>query len=354
MDIVLAILALGLLIVVHELGHYICAVRTGMQVDRFSVFGIGPAIVKLGHYRGTELVIGAIPFGAYVQIRGMEAEDDGEIDAAAAQSSPESSPNFRDKPLWARFVVLAGGPLANYLAASMILFGVFTSAGVRGPNEAVVIDEVAEPSAAFDGGLRPGDEIVELGEVAIEPAAGTRSVATASEQYLGQTVDIVVRRDGELLTRSVTLPDEPPALGIWFSLRASRVAVGVGEAALRAVEQPIEVTGQQLGALYLLATGQLEADLEGPVGIVKHIARSAESGLIAFLSMAAFISTLLGMFNLLPLPALDGGRMSFLVYEGLMRRPANRRVEDMVHGIGMIALLALIALVTIGDLRGGP
>lgn len=352
MDIFLAIVALCLLIVIHELGHYICAVRTGMYVDRFSVFGIGPAIVKLGRYRGTEFVIGAIPFGAYVQIRGMEAEDEKKEEAEPPAEEPTESPNFRDKPLSSRFLVLAGGPAANYLAASLILFGVFVTAGANGPVEAVQIDRFAEVSAARDAGLEQGDEIIRVGDVVIDPKAGTRSVGLATEPYLGQTVDVTVRRHGEAVTHSVTLPEEPPALGIWYKLRSSRQEVGVGEAAWLAAKRPVEITGQQLGALYLLATGQLEARLEGPVGIVRHIARSAESGLIAFLGMAAFISTLLGMFNLLPLPALDGGRMTFLLFEVIARRRASSRVEEMVHGIGMLALLALLALVTIGDLSG--
>lgn len=349
MDIVLAIFALGLLIVIHEFGHYLAAVKTGMKVDRFSVFGIGPAIVRLGHYKGTEYVIGAIPFGAYVLIRGMEAEDEGE---QRAGPPPPDSPNFRDKPLWARFLVLAGGPLANYLAAIVILFGVFTVAGVKGPIEAAEVERFAEVSAARDGGIQVGDELLAIGDHEIDPSKASTEVASASEQYLGKTVDIVVQRGGERVTVPVTLPDEPPGLGLWFTLRATRQPVGVGEAAVLSVRQPVEITARQLEGLYKLVTGQLKADIEGPVGIVRHIARSAESGVIAFLSMSAFISTLLGMFNLLPLPALDGGRMTFLVYEALARKPANRRVEEMVHGIGMLALLALIALVTIGDIRG--
>jgi len=352
MDIFLAIVALCLLIVIHELGHYLGAVRTGMYVDRFSVFGIGPPILKLGRYRGTEFVIGAIPFGAYVQIRGMEPEDDKKTESEAPGDDPTESSNFRDKPLSSRFLVLAGGPVANYLAASVILFGVFVTAGANGPVEAVQIDRFAEVSAARDAGFEQGDEIIRVGDIEIDPTAGTKSVGLATEPYLGQTVDVTVHRNGETVTHSVTLPQEPPALGIWYKLRSSREQVGVAEAAWLAATRPIEITGQQLGALYLLATGQLEARLEGPVGIVRHIARSAESGLIAFFGMAAFISTLLGMFNLLPLPALDGGRMTFLLFEFISRRRASSRVEEMVHGIGMLALLALLALVTIGDLSG--
>src|SRR5690606_28379201 len=126
-----------------------------MKVDRFSVFGIGPAIVKLGTWRGTEFVIGAIPFGAYVLIRGMEPEED---DSGGFRSRPDpSSHNFRDKSLGARALVLAGGPLANYVTAIVLYFGVFTLAGLRGPVESVEIASFHEDSAAQAAGLEVGD-----------------------------------------------------------------------------------------------------------------------------------------------------------------------------------------------------
>src|SRR5262245_925667 len=138
MSIFAAIVALCVVIIIHEGGHYLAAVWTGMKVDRFSVFGIGPTVVRLGTWRGTEFVISAIPFGAFVLIRGMEPADEGDLAserdaidddawakamaAAKGSEAPKASPNFRDKPLWARAAVLAGGPVANYLTAMLIFF----------------------------------------------------------------------------------------------------------------------------------------------------------------------------------------------------------------------------------------
>ena len=347
-EIVVAIVALCVVIIVHELGHFLAAIWTGMKVDRFSVFGIGPSILKLGTWRGTEFVIGAIPFGAYVLIHGMEPEDP---DAPPRPAARERSSNFRDKPLWARMTVIAGGPVANYLLAILLLLGIYTIAGVRGPVERISVDAFAETSAAQTAGLQIGDELVQIGEREIDPTLGSAGVNEAAKPHLGEDVDIVVRREGELSTHTAHFPAEGPALGVTLFLHSERQPVGFGTALSRASTEPFVASATQLHALYQLATGKLKADMQGPVGIVREIARSADAGIIPFVTTAALISTLLGMFNLLPLPALDGGRLAFLGFEAVARRRANPRVEELVHGYGMLALLALILLVTVGDVR---
>lgn len=348
-EIVVAIVALCVVIIVHELGHFLAAVFTGMKVDRFSVFGIGPSILKLGTWRGTEIVIGAIPFGAYVLIHGMEPEDP--LTPPRTTPAPKDSPNFRDKPLLSRIAVIAGGPVANYLLAIALLLGIYTMAGVRGPVEQISVDAFASESSAQAAGLEIGDELVQIGEHPIDPALGSAGVNEAAKAYLGQDVDIVVRRAGELSTHAAHFPEEGPALGVTLFLHSERQPVAFGEALGRASTEPFIASAAQLRGLYQLATGKLKADMQGPVGIVREIARSADAGIIPLVTTAALISTLLGMFNLLPLPALDGGRLVFLGYEAVARRRANPRVEELVHGYGMLALLALILLVTVGDVR---
>ncbi|MEM6990232.1 MAG: site-2 protease family protein [Myxococcota bacterium] len=355
MSVVVAIIALCVVIILHEFGHYIAAVKTGMKVDRFSVFGIGPPILKLGTWRDTEFVISAIPFGAYVLIRGMEPEDNDEAAARKAAGGPAAdSVNFRDKPLWARAVVLLGGPAANYLSAMVILFGVFTVAGVRGPHEHLIVSGFGKTSSAQQAGMLLDDELIAIDGQAIEPAKGVPGVNALTGPSRGKTVEVTVRRQGALETLQVEIPEAGAALGIGFQT-APRYAVAVGEAVTKAVSEPIVVTGQQLsalgGALAGLFRGGGAPELGGPVAIVDHIADRARTGLIPFLTTTAFISTLLGMFNLLPMPALDGGRLAFLGYEAVARRRASARIEEYVHGYGMFALLALIAVVTVGDFR---
>lgn len=366
MSIVVAIVALCIVIIIHEAGHYLAAVWTGMKVDRFSVFGIGPTIVKLGTWRGTEFVISAIPFGAFVLIRGMEISDEERafagdpveedawakaVAAAKGDAAPKKAPssNFRDKPLWARAAVLAGGPIANYIAAMVLLFGLFATAGGQGPATRVEVTDLAKDMPAAAAGMKTGDRIVSIAGTAIDPAAGVGPVIEVIKAHPGEAIEVTVLRDGQELTQTLT-PNDKGKIGAVLAPTGDRVPMGVGEAAIKAVQGPLLLSKQQLTRLYLYVTGQLDAELSGPVGIVKGIASSIERGLIAFVITAANISALLGLFNLLPLPALDGGRLSFLLYEALARRRARPRVEELVHGYGMLALLALIAVVTLREI----
>lgn len=365
MSIVAAIVALCVVIILHEMGHYLAAVWTGMKVDRFSVFGIGPAIVNLGTWRGTEFVISAIPFGAYVLIRGMEpdpSEDDGpavdadEIDddawakARAANRAEAASHNFRDKPLWARALVLAGGPVANYLTAMVLFFAVYMMAGVPGPADRVEITQVNDNQPAAAAGLEVGDRLVTVGDLSVDPSQSTQVVIDVIKAHPAMPLEVTLIRDGQTLVKTLE-PSDEGKIGAGLAPKSDPQPVGAATAAGLAIERPIVITRLQLVGLYKWATRQIDAEMQGPARIVKHIATSIESGLVSFLKMAALISTLLGMFNLLPLPALDGGRLTVLGYEALSRKRASARIEEMVHGYGMLALLVLIALVTVGDIR---
>lgn len=346
-EILTAIITISVLIIIHEFGHYFCAVSTGMKVDRFSVLGIGPVVARLFTYKGTEFVISAIPFGAYVHIVGMEPEDEPEDG-----QPPDSDPTlFRNRPLWARMLTIVGGPLANYLTASLLIFSVLSIAG----NRDVVTMEVSAVQAetAKTAGFNVGDELVKIADLPVTGDEPFDKISSATGSHKGETVAVVVRRDKAEVELSVPISD----VGL--------IGVGLveGEVILSpaslthslsmAVKHPINITKKQLKGLYLLVTGQIDAKVSGPVGIVKEIAKSAEKGWTDLLFFAAAISTLLGLFNLLPLPALDGGRLVFLFYELIARRPANRKVEEMIHGIGMLALLALILYVTIvNDILG--
>ena len=353
-EILTAILVISALIIIHEFGHYVCAVATGMKVDRFSVLGIGPVVARLFTYKGTEFVISAIPFGAYVHIVGMEAEDEGD----AAKPRPAGTPPpeeerhyFRNRPLWARMLTILGGPLANYLTASLILFVLLAVSG----NKTVLAMDVdsVQSSTAQEAGLAPGDRLLRIGErEVIGPDAHGR-ITAATGEHKGETVPIAVRRGDEELVLQV-----PISAGgmIGIGLAEGEVKFGpasLGHAAKMAVKGPFELTREQLKGLYYLIAGKVDAKLSGPVGIVREIAKSAKKGARDLFFFAFKISTLLGLFNLLPLPALDGGRLVFLGYELVARRPADRKVEEMIHGIGMLLLLGLILYVTVvNDILG--
>lgn len=351
LDYATAALALCVVIMLHEGGHYVTAVWSGMKVDRFSVFGIGPAILKLGTWRGTEFVISAVPFGAYVLIRGMEAEEE----PPPPGTSPDpGSFNFRDKPIAKRALTIAGGPIANYIVAFVTFFAVFSIYGVKQPPQAIAISTFGDDSPAQAAGAEVGDQLVRIADIDIDPALRGNDVSPAATAHRGETIAMLVRRDGQELELQLAVPtgDAPPLSVQMEGIGSDRADVPLGTAITAAFEQPIEMSILQLQGLKKLVTGEVSRkNVSGPVGIVKAVAGAAALGVPDFLEMVAVISTLLGLFNLLPLPALDGGRLTFLAYEAVAKRRASPRIEEAVHGYGMLLLLGLILLVTIGDIQ---
>lgn len=337
--------------IVHEFGHYWCARRAGMYVDRFSIFGIGPVLFKLFERDGCEFVISAIPFGAYVHIVGMESEEHAPEDENGQPilEAPEGYKNFRDSSLPARIAAIIGGPAANYLAGMALAIGIFAGYGVTSVT-GTEVSSFAENSPAKAAGLQEGDVFLKVAGQDIPGKNASSRLVESSSAHLGETVDVVVQRGENTLTLPVTLNKEAPALGVGLMPITENESLPLGESVIRGIKWPFQTTARMLGDLKDAITGKSKGEVSGPVGIVSVIAdNSGDSQRL--LRIVAMISVALGMFNLLPLPALDGGRLLFLFIETVMRRPLNRKVEDMVHSFGMIGLLLFIGYVTIGDVK---
>jgi regulator of sigma E protease len=342
--IAVTVLAFGLLIVIHELGHYLAARWSGMRVERFSV-GFGPVIWS--RRRGdTEWAVSAIPLGGYVKIAGMAP---GEEIAADDRSA------YSHQPAWRRFLVILAGPAMNYLLAVVLAAGLIATLGLREPDSTSTIGDVIGGGAAERAGLRPGDRIV---AAAGAPIAGWTALVTAVRAHPGQDLSLEVERPGEPpgsppVTRTVTIrPDDSGGIGkagIGPHLRA--VQAGPAEAVAMAFQKTNDKAGEILGGLGQVVTRKQKAELQGPLGIAQEMTRSARAGVAPFLMMVWLISLMLAIFNFLPLPALDGGRLVFLVYEIVARRPVNQKAEAVIHTVGFLALLALLLGVTVfGDL----
>lgn len=356
----LGILGVSLLIVIHEFGHYLCARATGMRVDRFSVIGIGPVVWRLGTWKGTEFVISAIPFGAYVHIVGMEAGDD------PAQTLPPIKPDdpppvqyakddpylYRNRPVWARMLAILGGPLANYAAATVLFFALFASIGHRELVSMRANAEIGETAKA--AGVQAGDELVSIAGQDVTGKDPFGRIGAATRAHKGETVPVVVNRGAAPVSLEVPISAEG-RMGIGLERGEVRTTpASWGEAAMFGVTEPWVKSKQNLVAMGSLFTGETKMDqMSGPIGIVKQVARAASMGLGEYVMLMAIISSLLGLFNLLPLPALDGGRMVFMLWEAVWRRPINKNIEEMIHGYGMLALLGLILYITLrNDLLG--
>ncbi len=328
---VVAIGAISLLIALHEFGHLVVARLTGMRVERYSI-GFGPVLLRF-HLGETEYCLSAVPIGGYVRIAGM-------LPGEAEEGGPDPRA-FNHRPAWQRLLVVAAGPLTNEVLAAALVYAV-AIAGMPYTKVAAV-GEVVPGSAAAQAGLRPGDLVQRVDE---EPVSSFQDLVTAVHSHPGETVVLDVARDGGTLRLSVKL-GTPPLLGVAAPLRRY--------GPLEAVPAALAWTGRQTVGM---VTGLVDvlrhpkgAQIEGPLGTVQVAVQQSERGWQSLVFTLALISLALAVFNILPWPALDGGRLFFLLYELVARRPVNQRVETFVHAMGFLLLLGLIALVTVGDIH---
>ncbi len=336
MSIAMAIVGLALLIVLHEGGHFLVARLCGMRVERFSIgFGSPLFSFKRG---GTIYQIAPIPLGGFVQITGLNPHE--EFD----HNDPYVYPN---RPRWMRLSVLVAGPVANYLTASVLALAVFTSYGK--PTATSKVDDVNKGSPAEAVGMKAGDVLVEANGKAV---SATSPISTFVREAAGAPVTVKVLRDGQPRTFVVTArQDDKGTWLIGIKLGWVRARVPIFEAAREAVVLPFVASGEMLRGLGRMITGQEKANLSGPVGIAREMASAADRGFIDFLQLLIYLSIYLGLFNLLPLPALDGGRVLFLGINALSRRELNAKVEATVHMVGLVLLLGVFVLVTFKDIK---
>ena len=343
--ILVPVLTLSVLIIIHEGGHYLAARAFGMRVLRYSI-GFGPVLWR-HQPKGSPTVfqVAAIPFLAYVQIAGMNPLEEVDWD------DPEL---FVNKSLFARVAVIAAGPVANYLTASAIVFGlgVTNTLPPMEPIEPMVVGRVVEGSPAEEAGLQVGDVIVKGDGRAV---SNVSDLIDVTAPRAGKPTEYVVERDGTLLPAMTITPADSRGrgqIGVGAQMKKIYENIGVLESARLSFVLPFKLTIAQLKGLADMVRRRTTEGLGGPVMMGKMVAEAAAAGLPALLWMLMFMSMALGMFNLLPLPALDGGRLIFLGYELIARRRANERFEMAVHAVGILFLLGVLVLITYRDIFG--
>lgn len=341
------VVVLGILIFVHEFGHFIVARRLGVGVTTFS-FGFGP---KLAGFRwgDTEYVLSAVPLGGYVKLVG-------ESDAEEVPLEKQSE-SFHHKPVWVKMAVVFAGPLANLVFAFLVFWAVFLG-GV--PALSARIGEVLPDSPAARAGLRGGDVILRVGdrEVATweELARGIRGAAAGKELVLG------VRRGAEELTLAVK-PEIQEAKSIFGEkVHEPRIGVVAGEEIIRrelGLPAAFRRAGTETGKLVYLTVMTVvkllmrvvpSETLGGPILIAQIAGDQARQGISPFFYFLGLLSVNLGILNLFPIPILDGGHLVFFSIEALRRRPLSPHARAMAQQVGLAVILMLTALVFYNDI----
>ena len=345
---------LSLLVVLHEFGHYIVARRSGVRVNEFAV-GMGPKLLGWTSPRSGALYsLRALPIGGYCAMQG----EDGKTSEAEQQrefrdTGEAHSDNFQAKTPWTRLRIVLAGPLANFLLCFLILLFSAVAFGVQGDGAQPVVGILVPGSPAATAGIRAGDRIVELNGRAV--SNGT-ALVDAIHGSLGKKLDIVYLRNGQR-TETYAIPRLCPIPGkklgcIGFTPVPVYQRVGLGAAISASALQFWQIADQTLGSIVLLATHftQYAPQISGPIGMGQVASTVEDWGWGPYFWLGATISFALGLFNLLPIPALDGGRAAFIVAELLRGRPVDPDKEAMVHVAGFAALMALMLIVAFHDI----
>ena len=326
---------------IHELGHFLTGKMVGIYAEEFSI-GMGPRLLK---YEGKETVysLRALPIGGYVKFLG---EDD-------SCNNPRA---FNNVAVWKRFLVVASGALMNFLFAIVLLSILFSTHGIYVPLPTIA--NVEKDSPAHIAGIEKDDEIVSIDNIDITNIDVEDAVVTIRDvlnEKGSKPVDIKVLRQGEQHSFNIIPRYNEDAqryiIGIEFGYE--RKKLGAGHSFITAISQTGKILVLMLKSLgSLIFKHEGVGDVMGPVGIVGEIGKAAEAGAEQLMTLGIIISLNLGILNLIPFPALDGGRLLFLIIESIRGKPMNREKEGLINLVGFALLLLLMIVVTFKDITG--
>jgi len=323
----------------HELGHLIWAKRAGIRVFEFG-FGFGPRIFAKEH-NNTTYSINLIPILAFVRIAG---EGESPEDLACPRDE-----NYNSKSPSQKFKAIAAGPLLNIVLAFFILLFLFAFSGTP-VGLSSEVDSVSKGSPAEKAGLLAGDKIIAINKVKYPDI---EKAITFIHQHPGTPLSILIDRGGKQLTFRAT-PKYNASMKVGLLGFSPKPIFKKGDIFLtvyKAGEQTFLMVARTIQVVWLLITGGVSIrDLAGPIGIAQITGKYAQSGLVSLLYFTAFISVNLGVLNLLPLPALDGGHIAFIFIEAITRREIDPALKNKINAVGMAFLLALMFFVSIGDI----
>ena len=330
------IFVFGILVTVHEFGHFITAKLTGMKVEEFSI-GFGPEIYQ--QQEGETLYsLRMLPLGGYNKIAGMDPED---------PEDPERG--FNSKPVSSRMLVILAGSLMNFLLPVLIFFGIFLAYGMEVPVNTPVLGQIVEGYPAAQSGLKEGDRILSIDG---QPVSQWQDIRNRLADAGTKPVPFEIQRDKEKLMVTVTPVLNPdtgkPFIGVVSSLK--KVQLTPWQAAVSSVTATKNIIKNMYASLYHMVTGKTKAEFSGPVGVAKMAGQVAHKGFDMLLQFTAMLSLNLAIINLLPLPALDGGHFLILLIEAVTGHKLGKTAMQNIQKVGVAMILALTIFATFKDL----
>jgi regulator of sigma E protease len=376
LTILIALIIFGVIIVVHELGHFIMAKLMGVKVNEFAM-GMGPKLLQFGKGE-TKYTLRAFPIGGFCAMEGEDSAGSGEVelsgkaDGTEHEAAPQEEPEepdpraFSQKKVWRRMLIIIAGPVMNIVLGFLLLLVYFGACIV--PNEdgkvyfgSTTVSSLQEGASDKETGLRKGDTILKLdGKTVFTDRDLVMILNSADDDVFDMVVSREVEGKKEKVVLKQTVFNWVNSENSGYSFTVSPIEQTFGSVITQSAKMECTVSVMIWRSLGDILTGKYGLrDLSGPVGTVDAIGDTVsdaiaeehwQDGLGNILMMVVLITVNVGIFNLLPVPALDGGRLLFLIWEGITRKPVPPKYEGMIHAIGLVLLLLLIVVVTFSDI----
>jgi regulator of sigma E protease len=365
----LFLIVLGVLVCIHEFGHFIAAKWSGVRVDEFG-FGFPPRIMGVT-WRGTLYSLNSIPLGGFVRIKGIAGEQIEEVDPTKHESTAHrlhDADSFASLSFLRKLLILFAGIGMNILLA-WILFSLSFLIGVKAPVDSsygkaftspieVIVTTVRPDTPAARAGLQVGDTLLTRNAQTIDEIQDIQGFQAADT---GKSIELEIASNNT--KKTITIAPE----NIQLDSGETYVGIGVGLAAIQTIQYPPHLavwngakeTAQSIAAIFIgfgeifsriFTSESVTQDLAGPVGIAKITRGAADLGLSSLLQFMALLSANLAVFNLLPIPALDGGRIALTIITKIRRKPVSEKIETIIHSIGFVLLMLLVVAVTFQDI----
>ncbi len=349
------IVMLSVLVLIHELGHYLVARKFGIKVEEFG-FGFPPRVwgKKIGE---TLYSINLLPIGGFVKLYGEDEAGGGKIQIKNQKSNIKDIDRaFFARPIYQRILVVVAGVTMNFLLAITIITYLFTTEGIPAQGNRITVSEVVKGSPAESAGIRKGDLVVKIGNTQIKD---TQALISETKKHLGEKIQISVMRGSELKIIEVmprkNYPKDQGPMGVAISQNVIFKKYPFPQSLFYGTKQAINDSGQivigfKTVVVEIFTRLTVPQGVAGPIGMAQLTGEFVRVGPTAVLGLVYMLSLSLAVLNILPIPALDGGRFFFIMVEAVTRRKINPRYEAYAHIVGLVLLLSFLALVSYKDI----